>query len=287
MIPYLPAVIKFNFHTHSKYSDGTSEPEEYVNQALSRGFHSLGFSEHSPLPFAAAFATKEEESTSYVAEINRLQSIHQGNIELFAAMEMDYIPGFSEGFAGKKKQWGLDYVIGSVHLVVNEAADGLWFIDGPKQEIYDEGLQLYFGGDIRKGVTAYWNQVKQMISKETFEIIGHLDKIRMHNRGRYFNEEEFWYRTQVMETLDMLKEKSIVVEVNTRGIYKKRSEDYFPARWILEEVIKREIPVMPASDAHDPVDIWNGMESCLADLRELGFSSCRIPGKTGMRDIAL
>jgi histidinol-phosphatase (PHP family) len=91
----------------------------------------------------------------------------------------------------------------------------------------------------------------------------------------------------VLDVLDAIKEKDIVVEVNTRGLYKKRAEDYFPARWILEELRKREIPVMPASDAHDPADIFNGMEACLSDLRALGFSSCRIPGKTGMRDISL
>ena len=35
-----------NYHTHTRFSDGKGEPEEFVLQALKLGFDALGFSEH-------------------------------------------------------------------------------------------------------------------------------------------------------------------------------------------------------------------------------------------------
>ena len=34
-----------NFHTHTKYSDGTDTPQEMIEAAIGFGFKALGFSE--------------------------------------------------------------------------------------------------------------------------------------------------------------------------------------------------------------------------------------------------
>ena len=36
-----------NFHTHTKYSDGTDTPQEMIEAAIGFGFKALGFSDHS------------------------------------------------------------------------------------------------------------------------------------------------------------------------------------------------------------------------------------------------
>jgi len=265
-------VIKYNFHTHSLFSDGSDEPEAYVLQAIKQGFSALGFSEHSPLPIPNTFALKETEAVQYVRVIRALQARYQDKISVFAGMEMDYIPGYSEGFAAKAAQWGLDYVIGSVHLVVNEAEEGLWFIDGPQQHIYDDGLQQCFGGDIRKAVGAYYAQLKRMVQTEEFSVVGHLDKVRMHNKNRYFREDESWYQALILDLLDEIAKRDIIVEANTRGLYKKRADDLFPSKWILAEILKRDIPVMLSSDAHKPEEISLMMAESYETLLEIGFT---------------
>jgi len=36
-------------------------------------------------------------------------------------------------------------------------------------------------------------------------VVGHMDKIKMHNSAKpYFSEEDPWYRAQVEETLDLV-----------------------------------------------------------------------------------
>jgi histidinol-phosphatase (PHP family) len=244
-----------NHHTHSYFSDGKNHPREYIEQAIEKGFNLIGFTEHSPLPFENGFSFKPERKQEYHDLMSGLKQKYAGQIAVYSGMEMDFVPGMSDNFAAIEKEYQTDYLIGSVHLVNSPVGDELWFIDGPMAEIYDAGLRDYFGGDIRKAVTAYYRQVNLMLETQRFDIIGHLDKIKMHNRGRYFSEDEKWYRDLVSETLRLIKEKDIIAEVNTRGIYKKRSDTIYPGIEILKQIKSLGIKVMVNSDAHQPEEI--------------------------------
>lgn len=261
-----------NYHTHSRFSDGAAEPVEYIEEALRQGFSSLGFSEHSVLPFENTFALQAGTELAYVAEILRLRELYKTRIQVLLALEADFVPGISTGFQEQKISFGLDYIIGSVHLVKNPDGE-LWFIDGPKRETYDNGLKELFGGDIRKGVKAYWHQINQMLEEEQFEIIGHLDKIKMHNQDRWFNENESWYLDLVNETIALIAEKDVIVEVNTRGIYKGRSKSLFPGEYILRKLNERNIRVILSSDAHHPSEISMYFEEAREVMRSCGLKT--------------
>lgn len=263
--------MKANHHTHSKYSDGSSHPEDYVIEAIEKGFEILGFTEHSPLNFDNTFSFKEANKEEYISLLGSLKQRYAGQLVIHAGMEMDYIPGISEDFASVRESYKLDYLIGSVHLVKPADSDKLWFTDGPRHETYDDGLFNLFGGDIRKAVRTYYNQVNEMISSQKFEILGHFDKIKMHNKGRYFSEDEAWYQSLVNETIELIRQRDLVVEVNTRGIYKKRSDTTYPGREILIQLGKMGIPVMINSDAHVPNELDGEFEFAVKLLKESGI----------------
>jgi len=239
----------FNYHTHTRFSDGTGEPEIFVKQAILLGFDALGFSEHSPLPFENTFALSASQTGEYASTVRKLSEQYADKIKIWLGLEMDYIPGHSEDFSVLAAKCGLDYTIGSVHLVVSPSGE-LWFIDGPVPEIYDDGLTSLFGGDIRKAVTAYYHQINRMIETQKPDIIGHLDKIKMHNNDRFFRGDEYWYQRLVSETLGLISEAGTIVEVNTRGIYKKRSKTAFPGIEILKQLKEMGIRITISSDAH-------------------------------------
>jgi histidinol-phosphatase (PHP family) len=265
-------MINYNLHQHTCYSDGKEKPQQFVEKAIELGFSQMGFSEHSPLPFSNPFSLKEEDVEEFVQTIDLLKIQHSHQLKIFRALEMDYIPGISQDFDYWRNKCAVDYLIGSVHLVKPDGTDELWFTDGPDYKIYDKGLEQFFGGDIKKAVKAFYHQTNEMIESQTFEIIGHLDKIKMHNRGRFFNEEEKWYRDLVKETLELVRKKNLVVEVNTRGIYKKRSKDLFPDHDTLQRIKELNIPVIISSDAHQPDEINYGFPYALKRLLELGFT---------------
>ena len=264
----------FNLHTHSIYSDGKSQPKEIVEEAVRQGFTSLGFSEHSPLPFDNNFSVKEADMPRYVSEIALLKEEFKGKIALYCALEADYITNTSEPFSITKEKYHLDYLIGGVHLVGQSAnPDEIWFIDGPKWEVYDEGLQKFFDGDIRRAVRRFFEQSNEMIENEQFDIIAHFDKIKMHNRDRYFHEDETWYHKLALETLDLIREKGLVMEVNTRGIYKKRYNGFYPSPWLMEEACKMGIPAIISADAHHFSEISLEFDSAEEALKKAGYRS--------------
>jgi histidinol-phosphatase (PHP family) len=260
-----------NHHTHTLYSDGSSQPEEYIIAAIEKGFNLLGFTEHSPLPFETPFSFRKENKAEYIALMQNLKQKYNSQIAVFSGMEMDYIPGMSEAFSKTKHKYNLDYLIGSVHLVRPENSDELWFTDGPDYRTYDQGLNDLFGGDIKKAVTTYYKQLNEMIETQHFDIIGHFDKIKMHNNGRFFTEDEIWYRDLVNETLQLIQDRDIIVEVNTRGIYKQRSDTTYPGLEILKQIKTMRIPVMVNSDAHKPHELDLAYDQGISLLIEAGI----------------
>ncbi len=280
-------MIDYNLHQHSTFSDGKAEPEAYVQQALRLGFRAMGFAEHSPLPFPTPFSLKAEKAEAYVRETTRLKEKYRGRITLFRALEFDFIPGLSENLAFWRDKLQLDYAVGSVHLVKPQHGDGLWFIDGPERKRYDDGLKTLFGNNIKKAVKTYYHQLNQMIESQPFEIVGHVDKIKMHNAGRYFSESEKWYRNLVRETLELVKEKGLIVEVNTRGMYKKRADSLFPDHETLRLVHELKIPVLISSDAHQPNELNLLMDYAEKRLLETGFRAVVFFDKGIWREISL
>jgi len=293
-----------NLHTHTEFSDGTSSPEAYIEEAERLGFSILGFSDHSPVPFPNTFAIPEGGLEGYVEAIQTFKTPPSlpfkgrsksplgdlgadSGIQVLLGLEYDYIPGLTVPVRKLREEFPFDYIIGSVHLVRNSHPDILWFIDGPQVKTYDKGLRDVFGGDIRKAVTAYWKQLQEMVVQEKPDIIGHFDKIKMHNLDRYFRENDAWYATLAEETLELIRQQGIVIEVNTRGIYKQRSESLFPGIDLLKKIVQLNIPITITSDAHKPEELSLYFPETKGILKKIGFKSSWILCSGGWKELAL
>lgn len=271
-----------NLHTHTCFSDGSDLPENYCEEAIRQGFDTLGFSDHGPVSFENTFAIRNGKLGEYVNSILHLKEKYSSrklSLTVLLGLEIDYIPGISKPFDNYRKEFPFNYLIGSVHLVKNQDSGKLWFIDGPDISIYDTGLKDVFNGDIQQAVTAYYRQIQFMVLDQKPDIIGHMDKIKMYNKGRFFSENDPWYINLIDETLDIISDTACVVEVNTRGLYKKRSETFFPGPEIMKKLKKLDIPVTLVSDAHKPNELSLGFVEALKTLKMLGFE--RIMTLTG------
>lgn len=264
-------MFRHNFHTHTHYCDGSDAPEAYIRTALSEGLRSLGFSSHAPVPLENHFAIRDEGSLiKYCHEIRQLKEKYAGKINIYLGLEADYIPGLSFDFDLLKNENSLEYIIGSVHLVRNNESK-LWFIDGPRRESWEKGLKIDYGGDIKKAVTAYYRQISMMVHTQKPDVIGHLDKIKMHNKDQYFREDEPWYKSLIAEVLDHIAASGCIVEVNSRGLYKKRSDSLFPGVEVLREMKKRNIPATISSDAHRPDEVHKLLDKAAMSLVYAGY----------------
>jgi len=267
------AMYKTCFHLHTHFSDGSGSPEDFVEEALAEGFTHLGFSDHAPVPFENPWSLASAESDAYLAITEPLRNIYHTTLKVFRGLEADYIPGISYPFKQLREEYDTDYLIGSVHLVRPETGNALWFIDGSVEQEYFSGLTDLFGNDVKKAVSAFYHQQMEMVVNEKPDVLGHFDKITMHNKGRVFQEDEPWIVALQNELLELVKAHQVVVEVNTRGLYKGRHHTTYPSPALIRRCVELDIPLILSSDAHKPSEISGYYPQTMAMLEELGVKS--------------
>jgi histidinol-phosphatase (PHP family) len=261
-----------NFHMHSAYCDGKGELSDYVQQAKALKMTSIGFSSHAPIPFPCKWCMKSDDLSTYLLAIGKLKE-STSEVDIYKSLEIDFIPDVTSPNRFKDQ---LDYTIGSIHFVENLPSGTPWEIDG-QHTLFLEGLDKIFRGDICSAISRYFELTREMIQQSCPTIIGHLDKIKIQNVGdKFFMERDHWYQLEVKKTIDVIKESNTIVEVNTRGIYQKRSSTTYPSPWILELLHKKNIPITLSSDAHHPTDIINQFPETANLLSNIGFKSITI-----------
>jgi histidinol-phosphatase (PHP family) len=260
-----------NFHTHSKYCDGQGELADHLQAAREKNLGTLGFSSHAPVPFDCKWCMKEEKFATYLSDIKALAS-NEREIEIYSGLEIDFIPGIVSPAQFRNR---LNYTIGSIHFI--DSFEGKpWEIDGA-HEVFKEGLRKIFKGNIQSAVTRYYELTRQMVAESQPDILGHLDKIKIQNRpDTPIEEGDSWYKQEILKTLSVIKTSDVIVEVNTRGIYQKKTSFTYPSPWILEKMFESKIPITLSSDAHRPDDLVREFTSTAELLNDIGFKNLSI-----------
>ena len=281
-------MIRTNYHTHNAFCDGTGLMEDYVQAAKDKGFQALGFSSHAPIALANEWSLSEERLRAYLDEGRRLKQVHQGDIELYVGLEIDYIPG-SQG--PRDTRWdslGLDYRIGSVHSTVGLDQDPEYrCIDGPVEGL-EWVLENIHGGSVRQMCEAYYARVAELAQLGGFDILGHFDLIKKRNQdNRYFDEKSPWYSHAAMEALKAVAKSGVILEINTGAISRGLRDDPYPSPFILHAARKMEIPVTYSADAHAPAALDCSFDDVQDLLKDTGYSHVRVLMGGHWKDVAV
>ena len=276
-------MLRSTFHSHSRFDDGEYELEDYVLSALKKNFKALGFSAHAPVVFASTWNMNPGLLDEYLFQTRTLKKKYSDKIELYTGLETDYY----KGCADWRNFDGIDYTIGAIHFTQNPETGKYLAFDGNRHE-FEENLEENYNGDIKALVEGYYGLVREMLLKMPPNIVAHLDVIRKNNaNGRYFDEDDEWYREEVLKTLDVISLTHAVIEINTGGISRGYMSEPYPSRWILENCLALDIPVMVNSDAHHPETIDCYFDEAYQLLRNIGFTSQRILYHGEWRDVGL
>lgn len=260
-----------NYHMHTKFCDGLDEPEQYANEAIIQKIKVLGYSAHAPVPFPCVCTLSYENYPIYLETINLLKTKFDGKLEICCGLEIDYIPGMWPQMKKMLEPHRLDYFIGSIHFV-DAFTDGTpWSIDGTNKEFH-KGWTEIFQQDSHNLIRKYFEYTRQMIREMKPPIIGHLDKIKMQYQPDCFiPETDTVYREELMNTLEEIRPTNCVVEINTRGVYKRNEAEFYPSAWVIAEMAKWKIPAMINSDAHHPHEITLLYHTAIEKLRLAGY----------------
>lgn len=237
-----------DFHMHSRYSDGSGSIDEMVQAAISAGLTQITMTDHMPLPFATRYAMDKNNVELYRQEIKELQSNYAERLKINLGLEIEFISS-CRTWIHDLVQSDWDHLIASIHHL--PAKDGsLHLVNGTREEFIP--LIRSFGHDGKTLCRQYYRTLQEAFSTGWFDIVGHLDVIKKHNgSGKFFDESSHWYHTLLLDTLEVIKEQEMMLEINTAGFIHQTAEQY-PSDWIIQEAMKREIKIVLSSDSHIP-----------------------------------
>lgn len=266
-----------NYHSHSHFSDGKFDPEIYIQRAIELGLPAYGISDHGPFKYSGASNLRPDQVATYVRTIRQLQEKYSDQIQVYCAMEVDYIPDVMDVQHEQIVNANLDYTICSVHHAgFYEATQKMYSIDNSAKGL-QKGIDELFDGDTRAMVEHYFALTRKMIQEAPPTILGHIDRIKKNNMHQpFFDEKESWYRAAVEATLDVIEQSAVIVEVNTKSFYKAYTTAPDPSFWIMEMIYERNIPIHLSSDTHHPDHITGAFEQVARKLKAIGFKRQRI-----------
>lgn len=225
-----------NFHTHSTYSDGKNTLRDMIDEALSRDFCALGFSDHSWTRVEEDYCMLPEDERRYRAEICVLKEEFKDKIRIYTGVEQDsesFIPDFD-----------YDYVISSVHEM---ARRGVSMPIDSSRDIQLELVRTLFGGSFTDFARAYFEKVADNVMRNKTDIVGHFDLVTKYSLAPECDEK---YIDAAVESVRECMKYCGTFELNTGAIARGLRNVPYPAGFILDEIASRGGRIIVTSDCH-------------------------------------
>ena len=267
-----------NLHIHSTYADGKDRPEEMILEAISKGFDSIGFSEHSYMHFSSyPYQMTVEDMSVYKNEIRTLKKKYKDKIEVFCGIEYEMFSVVPTD--------GFDYLIGSVHYL--KFGDKILGFDGGLDSTVSY-INNNFDGDGLKFAKKYFETVATLPDYGKFDIIGHFDLCAKNNeKGCFFDVSSKEYIGYGIEAIHALKGKIPLFEVNTGAISRGYRTVPYPQPEFLSEFQKCGFGAVITSDCHDKNHIDCYFEEARQMLIDAGFKSRFILTDDGFKEVTV
>jgi len=248
--------MRVDLHNHTtlcNHAQGTIE--QYIQKAIECGTKYFGFSDHAPMDFDTKYRMGFEDMQKYENDIKEAKQKYKNKIDILLGYEVDYIEGHIDE---RVKNADVDYLIGSVHFIER------WGFDNP------EFIKEYQGKDIDEIWQKYFDTVTKMLNTQLFDIVGHLDLIKVF---------KFMPKSNILdiakETLKAIKQNEMVLEINTAG-YRKPIAQPYPSLELLKEAYRLNIPITFGSDAHEIGQISLNSQKAVKMAKDTGYKKCII-----------
>ncbi len=254
-----------NSHTHTNFCDGISSPADMAKKALEKGFVSLGFSVHSPLPYENDYAIAENRLPLYLDEIARLKNEYDGRLEILSGIELDADSEIDLS--------PYDYVISSVHQLHGE--DGkIYAVDASPEDLL-RCVDEMFDGDPLLMAEHFYAVSEAAALREGVHIVGHFDLISKFNDtlGLFDDRDPHYVAFARNAIYNILRNKpGMLFEVNTGAMYRNGKMNPYPSSQMLSAVFNNGGRVILSSDAHNTHSLDYAFDDALAECKKAGFT---------------
>ena len=272
----LPDSELYNYHSHTQFCDGRASMEDMASAAFICGMGLWGFSPHSPIVVESKCNMAYEDVPKYLEEADRLHDFYDGKMKILKGMEIDFLSTDFGPHIDYFQKLPLDFRIGSVHFVTNQAGIPL-DCDG-RFERFAMYLKDGFNGDLRYVVEKFYEQELTMIERGGFNILGHFDKIAANaSLVDPSIEHQGWYQALVDDVIRNAKDSGLLIEINTKSSLDKKR--FFPSTEIWKSLIDHKKgetahsllhqSILVNSDAHDPEKVNLGRMEAIEAFKKL------------------
>ncbi|MGI6550059.1 MAG: histidinol-phosphatase HisJ family protein [Syntrophomonadales bacterium] len=239
-------LIDYHVHAlaHGEYEYSSEWIGEYLRRAKDRNITQIGFSEHD------WFISRIDPDK--VGEVASKREFRE--LTARVGIEVDYKPERESEISAFLAQKPYDFAIGSVHHL------GEWPFDHPDHK---EGFEIR---DIEEVYREYYSLIGRAVSSRLFDIVGHLDLIKVWGFKPVAHQENFFIKPLLHE----LRRSGMVVEINTGGLRKPVKEVY-PSEKLLRDLFAHNIPITFGSDAHHPDDLGSGFSEAFRTVWKVGY----------------
>ncbi len=255
-----------DYHSHPQghrlqpYTQELLQP--WADSARNHGLTDIAFTDHD----------------RYHAGINfdQLDRLREANpaLKIRAGIELDNDP--LQSSASRRwieKNWNqLDFVLGSVHFL--EDPDAMF-------DSVPAGAVQFIGRDVDHVYADYFRRICGMIESGLVDCLAHLDLVKIHGHRPTADVGAL-----AAETLDLIAERGLSIELSTAG-WRKPVNELYPSDEIIRLAAQKGITFTTASDAHAQVQLGENYERLSAKMHSLGVSEACIFERHQRKAVAL
>ena len=222
--------------------------DEYIKEAIKKGITIYGFSDHAPMEYDKKYRMSFDDMQMYEQWCEELKKEYP-NIKILKGYEVDFTPMVDERVLERK----VDYLIGSIHFLDN------WGFDNP------EFLAVWKERDVDDVYKEYFKLVEKMAESKMFDIVGHLDLIKVFNF-----KPKGDIKLLAKNAIEAIADNKMVIEINSAGL-RKKVEEFYPSIHLLEMIKEYNIDITFGSDAHNPNQVGFYLKECYNTAKFLGY----------------
>ncbi len=252
-MPYEPNM--YDSHMHSTLCKHARGPlSDYAAQAERKGLRGITVTCHSPMPFGwnPNVRMTVKQLPQYVDMVAETRAEYAGRVDVRLGLESDYLPGMESWLDDLHRRYDFSYILGSVH---------------PQT---DEYKSLYLEGSTRlEYEKSYFENLANAAESGLFDCLSHPDIVKIVHPQQYKVAEHMY---TIRRALDRIARAGTAMELNTSGVNKPYRE-MNPGPEILQEMARRNIPVVIGSDSHDAHRVGADFDKALQMLQNAGYES--------------
>ncbi len=248
-----------DMHTHhERCGHAKGSIVDYLDAGTKKGLRVMGISDHAPL-----FAEPEDHPQpgiqmarshfdGYLDEAQEHKERFGGRLDVRIGVEADFIPGTEELYERALSDSRIDYIIGSVH------AFGDYHVFRPRTWRGVAGAETLY--------KHYYSAIRAAARSGLFDVLGHIDALKALGP-----EVDGALDSIVDETLEVIADAGVAVEVNTSGI--RKCGEPFPSPAIVRRLHAAGVSLTYGSDCHRPDEVAYGWPEVRSMLRDIGVDS--------------